>query len=95
MFRIMWNRYLTVLPLIVNNAVKGLLPGVISESVYRKPVSRHQFAGDIAKSPGNSHREGISLVALFAMLPDGVSARQWFENTLWLGGYGLLGWKRP
>lgn len=38
------------------------------------------------QAPGKSHREGISLIDLFAMFPDDESATLWFESIVWEDG---------
>ena len=35
------------------------------------------------KAPGKSHREGISLIELFARFPDNAAAERWFEEKRW------------
>ena len=35
------------------------------------------------KTPGRSHREGISLIELFEMFPDDDTAERWFEQQRW------------
>ena len=35
------------------------------------------------KAPGKSHREGISLIELFARFPDDATAERWFEEQRW------------
>lgn len=35
------------------------------------------------KAPGKSHREGISLIELFARFPDDAAAERWFEEKRW------------
>ena len=34
-------------------------------------------------APGNSHRDGISLMQLIEMFPDEETARKWFEDITW------------
>ena len=38
------------------------------------------------KGPGRAHREGISMMKLYAMFPDEDSAVRWFEETRWANG---------
>jgi len=38
------------------------------------------------KAPGKSHREGLTLVALFDMFPDEASATRFFEANVWPAG---------
>ena len=38
------------------------------------------------QAPGKSHREGISIIDLFAMFPDDDSATLWFESIVWEDG---------
>ena len=35
------------------------------------------------KSPGKSHREGMTLMRLFQRFPDEKTAIKWFEDTRW------------
>ena len=35
------------------------------------------------KAPRKSHREGVDLFQITAMFPDDVTAKRWFEQTLW------------
>ena len=35
------------------------------------------------KAPGKSHRKGISIVELFNMFPDELTAAKWFEDVRW------------
>ena len=37
----------------------------------------------MAKAPGKSYREGITLIELFEMFPDNQTAEEWFENIRW------------
>ena len=39
-----------------------------------------------SKSPGKSHRNGITMLDLAEMFPDEESARQWFESKMWPEG---------
>ena len=40
----------------------------------------------VAASPGESHREGITLIELFEMFPDEDAATAWFETAIWPDG---------
>jgi len=40
----------------------------------------------MAKAPGKSHREGITLIQIMDMFPDEESARLWFEQQMWPEG---------
>ena len=40
----------------------------------------------MAKAPGKSHREGISLIELSELFPDEQAAREWFEGQVWPDG---------
>ena len=40
----------------------------------------------MAKAPGKSHREGITLMQLADMFPDEDAARKWFEAIRWPDG---------
>ena len=37
----------------------------------------------MAKAPGKSYREGISIIELVEMIPDEAAAEKWFESILW------------
>ena len=37
------------------------------------------------KTPGKSHREGLTLIELARMFPDELSGRRWFEQLVWNG----------
>lgn len=45
--------------------------------------------GDLSmmKAPGLAHRQGLTLMDLFAMFPDETSARKWFEAIYWEDGH--------
>ena len=38
------------------------------------------------KSPGKSHREGITLITLLEMFPSEQAATRWFESQVWMTG---------
>ena len=40
----------------------------------------------MAKAPGKSHREGISLIEIMRKFPDGATAEAWFVNRRWPDG---------
>lgn len=44
------------------------------------------FSNSRAKSPGKSHRQGISLFELAEMFPDEAAAQRWFESWHWPDG---------
>lgn len=52
--------------------------------MYNTHMSLKEIQGvKKTKAPGKAYREGLTLMQLFDMFPDELSATKWFESTIW------------